>query len=106
MPDSADISNAAIRLQSALTALEESVSPLLAKVSRLEKAAGDSQAFTEDRARLASELDLAKSENEKLAEQSERYQNREAEFQRLADATTQELDRVIADVERALAKGA
>jgi len=99
MTDSADMTEAAKRLQTALASLEGSLSPLLAKVSRLEKTAGDAQAFSEDRARLASELDLAKSENAK-------YLSREAEFARLADTTTQELDRVIADVERALGTGA
>jgi len=99
MSDSADMSNAAKRLQEALTTLEGSLSPLLAKVTHLEKTAGDSEAFSEDRARLASELDVAKSQNEHLTA-------REAEFNRLADETTQELDRVIADVERALNKGA
>ncbi|MEP1231086.1 MAG: DUF4164 family protein [Litorimonas sp.] len=99
MTDSADMANAAKRLERALAGLEGSLSPLLSKVARLEKTAVDSQAFTEDRSRLATELDVAKSQNEK-------YMAREAEFNRLADVTTQELDRVIADVQRALEKGA
>jgi len=99
MTDSVDMNTAAKRLQTALTTLEGSLSPLLSKVSRLEKAAVDSEAFSEDRARLASELDLAKSQNEQFAA-------RETEFNRLATETTQELDRVIADVQRALDKGA
>lgn len=99
MTDSADMNQAAKQLQTALSKLEGSLSPLLSKVSRLEKTAQDAQAFTEDRSRLASELDLAKSQNEQLMA-------RDAEFNRLADATTQEIDRVIADVQRALDIGA
>ena len=106
MTDSADINTAAKRLQTALPTLEGSVSPLLSKVIRLEQAATDSEAFSEDRARLASELDVAKSENEQFAAREQQYQSREAEFNRLASETTQELDRVIADVQRALDKGA
>ena len=102
MSDSADMSEAAKRLQTALTTLEGSLSPLLAKVSRLEKTANDSQAFNADRARLASELDLAKSQNEQFAARAAQHDSREREFNRLADETTQELDRVIADVQRAL----
>jgi len=99
MTDSADMTDAAKRLQAALTTLEGSLSPLLSKVTQLEKVAADSQAFTQDRSRLAAELDVVKSQNEKLMA-------RDAEFNRLADATTQEIDRVIADVHRALDKGA
>ncbi len=102
MSDSADMSEAAKRLQTALSTLEGSLSPLLAKVSRLEKTANDSQAFNEDRARLASELDMAKSQNEQFEARAAAHDSRELEFNRLAEATTQELDRVIADVQRVL----
>jgi len=99
MSDGVDMNEAAKALQTALSKLEGSLSSLLSKVSRLEKAEQDGQAFSEDRARLASELDLAKSQNEQ-------HQAREAEFSALAAQTTQELDRVIADVQRALQAGA
>ncbi|WP_371395792.1 DUF4164 family protein [Fretibacter rubidus] len=97
MNDSVDIKTAADRLQSALKSLEGELSPLLDKVSKLERIAREAESFETDRAALASSLDQAKSREAE-------FTAREAEFTKLADATTQELDTVIRQVQKALAK--
>ena len=95
MNDSADIKTAADRLQLALRSLEESLSPLLDKMSRLETEAKEAEIMNEDRAELAAKLDDSKAKEEG-------YAAREKEFNALADETTQELDRVIRQVRTAM----
>lgn len=104
MTDSADISDAAKRLQLALSKLEGKLDPILSKVARLEAQTQEASVFTQDRARLASELDEAKSKNEQFATRIETAAAREIEFAQLAEVTTQEIERVINDVERALGR--
>ena len=98
MNDSADIKTAADKLQSALRALEGSLTPLLDKVSRLEAEAKEAETMGADRADLAAKLDASKANEE-------RFTVREKEFNALADETTQELDRVIRQVRTALGEG-
>lgn len=98
MNDSADIKTAADKLQSALRALEGSLSPLLDKVNRLESEAKETETMSIDRANLAAKLDESTAKEES-------YAAREKEFNVLADETTQELDRVIRQVRTALGEG-
>lgn len=95
MTESADIKIAADRLQRALRSLEESLEPMVQKISSLEKEAAESGDFQSDRAELASQLDAA-------AAKEKQYQAREAEFAALAEETTEELDRVIRQVKHVL----
>lgn len=95
MNDSADIKIAIDRLQEALQKLETSIDPLLQKVSDLEKIASESEGFNADRAQLAQKLDMS-------AAREKAFEARELEFAALAKDTTQELDRVIGQVRRAL----
>ena len=95
MNDSADMKMAADRLQNALRSLEGALDPLLERVSVLEAEAKETATLSEDRAALASQLDEAKAK-------SESFDAREKEFNRLADETTAELDRVIRQVREAL----
>lgn len=95
MNDSADIKIAIDRLQGALQKLEASIDPLLQKVSDLEKIAVESEGFSADRAQLAQQLDAS-------AAREKAFEAREIEFSTLAKDTTQELDRVIGQVRRAL----
>lgn len=95
MNDSADIKEAADRLQSALGKLGGSIDSLLNKVSRLEAIKKESDSMSADRAALAAKLDTSYAkEKDFLA--------REKEFGALAEETTQELDRVIKQVRMAL----
>ena len=95
MNDSADIKMAIDRLQQALQKLESSIDPLLTKVTKLEKVAAESEDFNSDRAELAQKLDAS-------AARAKEFEAREAEFADLAEDTTQELERVIAQVRQAL----
>ena len=98
MNDSADIKMAANRLQQALRTLEGSLNPLLERVSRLESSARETETLKQDRVSMAADLDNAKAREQSFAA-------REAEFNALADETTQELDRVIRQVRGALEEG-
>lgn len=69
------------------------------RLQKLEKASGDNEAFSDDRARLARELDTAKANEATLLA-------REKEFTLLADETMQELDAVISQVRDTLGHGA
>ncbi len=95
MSDSADMKEAADKLNRALANLEAALDPMVADLARLRKVESESENFVEDRAKLAQQLD-----NAKAREAS--YNDREAEFQRLADETTGELDKVIAKVQSVL----
>ena len=91
MNDSADITQASERLQSALSQLVKSLDPLLSRVSQLEAAVSEGQQFNEDRARLARELDTAQADLTNLT-------NREASIQQLASETRQALDHTITEI--------
>ena len=105
MSDSADMIAAALRLTQAVDVLEAQVEPLLSKISDLESQLGESQAFTEDRTKLAAALDAAEAKNAQHAQSADDFAAREAEFKRLAAQTTEQLDRIINDVTRVLSKG-
>lgn len=99
MNDSADmkttgLSDAASALQSALSALEGALDHMLARLDQLETKAKETEGFTEDRARLAAELDTA----------LEARQQREAEFETLSKRTREELDLTIAALKDALSE--
>ena len=97
MTNSTTVKDAADRLQRALKNLEASLEPLVARVSTLEQRNVDAKNSEADRAKLAGQLDNLQAENESL-------KSREQEFSKLAGETTQELDTVISEVLRALAK--
>jgi len=93
------IKDAADRLQRALKNLENSLDPLVDKISSLQQQNADAKDNDADRARLAGELDALQAEHDSL-------KSREAEFSKLAGETTQELDAVISEVLRVLGDGA
>ncbi len=95
MSDSADIAGAAEKLNAALQNLEAALDPMLSDLARLKKVESESENFVADRAKLAQELDDAKAREGSL-------KDREADFQRLADETTAELDQVISKVQSVL----
>jgi len=95
MSDSADMKQAADRLNAALMELEEALNPMVADLVRLRKVESESESFAEDRTRLANELDESKAKEA-------HFSDREIEFRRLADETTAELDQVIAKVQNVL----
>ena len=97
MNDSADIENASKRLQSALSLLIKKLDPLLERVSQLETAVNEGKQFNEDRARLARELDEAKSNLAVTAA-------RETSISQLAAKTRQELDDTIRDIQDMIKK--
>lgn len=99
MSDSADIKMAAQSLQSALKTLEGAIDPFLSKYSRLKAESTESESFSQDRARLASELDDVKSEKEDL---EKKVASREKEFASVAAESTQEINSVIKTVQTAL----
>ncbi|MBL4870160.1 MAG: DUF4164 family protein [Robiginitomaculum sp.] len=82
---------AADRLVRALSSLEQSLEPMIARMSELEKGSEDSKTFEQDRARLASDLDDAQA-------REKNYKDREAEMSALAHETTAEMDSVISQV--------
>jgi uncharacterized protein YdeI (YjbR/CyaY-like superfamily) len=97
MNDSADmkqatLKDAALALQTAVAALEKSLDPMLGKLARLETKAREAEGFSEDRVRLAAELDDA----------LEARRVREAEFETLSKQTRAELDMTIAALQQAL----
>lgn len=99
MNDSADmkqatLKDAALALQTAVAALEKSLDPMLGKLARLETTAREAEGFSEDRVRLAAELDEA----------LEARRVREAEFETLSKQTRAELDLTIAALQQALAQ--
>ncbi|MEE9272986.1 MAG: hypothetical protein V3U57_06960 [Robiginitomaculum sp.] len=96
------VKEAANRLQIALKSLEVNLNPLVIRVQKLEREAGDAQILTKnfesDRMRLAAKLDSAKAREKE-------YIEREKEFSTLAEETTREMDTVIATVMQALEDG-
>ena len=101
MNDSADINSAKVALTESLDSLEAGVAQLLSRMQTLEASAKDSDAFREDRVKLAGELD-------EMAAQAETARNRlaerEAEFSKLTQDSEAELDRVMTLVRGALEK--
>ena len=101
MNDSADIKSAKVALTESLDSLEAGVAQLLSRMQTLEASAKDSDAFREDRVKLAGELD-------EMAAQAETARNRlaerEAEFSKLTQDSEAELDRVMTLVRGALEK--
>lgn len=99
MNDSADIKSASIALTESVDSLEEGVAQLLSRMQALEASAKDSDAFREDRVKLAGQLD-------EMAAQAETARNklaaREAEFAKLTEDSEAELDRVMTIVRGAL----
>ena len=99
MNDSADIKSASIALTDSVDSLEEGVAQLLSRMQALEASAKDSDAFREDRVKLAGQLD-------EMAAQAETARNklasREAEFAKLTEDSEAELDRVMTIVRGAL----
>lgn len=90
MNDSADmkragLADAADSLQRALGALEKALDPMIARLDALETKARESEGLSEDRAKLAAQLDEA----------LEARRQREAEFQALSEQTRTELDQTI-----------
>jgi methyl-accepting chemotaxis protein len=99
MNDSADIKAAAESLNAALEKLEQAINPVLSNYQDLKSQNAESESFAQDRARLASELDSAKAEQEKVMAH---MTAREKELDILANETTQELERVIRHVQVAM----
>ena len=99
MNDSADIESAKAALENSVVSLEAGVKQLLSRMKTLEAGANDSEAFREDRAKLAGQLD-------EMAAQAEAAQNRlaqrEAEFTKLTQDSEAELDQVMNVVRGAL----
>lgn len=99
MNDSADIKSAKAALDNSVDSLEAGVKQLLSRMKTLEASANDSDAFREDRAKLAGQLD-------EMAAQAEaatgRLNAREAEFTKLTQDSEAELDRVMTVVRGAL----
>lgn len=86
------LKDAALALQTALAALEQSLDPLLSRLARSEQKAQEADAFGEDRARLAQQLDDA----------LEAKRVRDAEFKTLSEQTREELDLTIATLKDVL----
>jgi cytochrome c556 len=99
MNDSADIKSSAAALDTAVDSLERALSPILGRIRTLELASQDHDAFREDRAKLAAELDKVSAEAQDRAAS---FQSREAEFNRLATQTEAELERAITEFTAAM----
>ena len=99
MNDSADIESATVALSDSVDNLEAGIAQLLTKMKTLEAGAQDSDAFREDRVKLAGQLD-------EMAAQAEaatpKLNAREAEFAKLTQESEAELDRAMMIVRRAL----
>lgn len=98
MNDSADMKqptlrDAALALQSAIASLETSLDPMVGKLAHLETKAREAEGLSEDRVRLAGQLDEA----------LEARRLREVEFAALSKQTRAELDMTIAALQQALA---
>lgn len=99
MNDSADIKSAMAALDNSVESLEAGIGKLLSRMRTLEADANDNEAFREDRAKLAGQLD-------EMAAQAEAAKNqlasREAEFAKLTQESEAELERVMTIVRGAL----
>ena len=99
------VAQAAIRLQEALKSLEGALTPMASRLRQLETVSEDSTLLQEDRARLARELDEAKSASTVSDAQRAEWAQKEQEFSELAGETMAELDAVIRQVQHALSQG-
>ncbi len=99
MNDSADIQSAKAALDNSIESLESGVSKLLSRMKTLEAGANDSEAFREDRAKLAGQLDEMAAQAEAA---TQRLKAREADFEKLTRDSEAELDRVMNVVRGAL----
>lgn len=99
MNDSADIKSAKQALDVAIDSLETSLGQILSRMKTLEASANDSDAFREDRAKLAGQLDEMAAEAEAA---KQRLTSREAEFTKITQDSEAELDRVMQVVRGAL----
>jgi len=102
----ADLKSAGMALDQAVDSLEAALSPVLSRMNALESQLKDSDAFREDRVKLASELDRVSADAQAQAQKFESaaqdfearaqsFEAREAEFDRLAAQTEAELERAI-----------
>lgn len=99
MNDSADIKSATAALADSIDSLESGVAQLLSRMQALEAGAKDSDAFREDRAKLAGQLDEVAAQAEMARH---KLASREAEFTALTQDSEAELDRVMNIVRGAL----
>jgi len=82
-----------------LESLETGLGQIMSRIKTLEASANDSDAFREDRAKLAGQLDEMAAEAEAA---KEKLTSREAEFNQLTQQSEAELDRIIGVVKGAL----
>jgi len=99
MNDSVDMKSAKQALNQAVDALEASLSDIMTKMNTLEASANDSEAFREDRVKLAGQLDEMAAAAETAKNQ---LATREAEFIKITQDSEAELDRVMNVVRGAL----
>ena len=99
MNDSADIHSAKAALDTSVDSLEVGIANLLSRMKTLEAGANDSEAFREDRVKLAGQLDEMAAQAEAA---TQRLNAREAEFTKLTRDSEAELDRVMTVVRGAL----
>ncbi len=97
MNDSADINLASERLRIALSELVKNLEPILDRVARLEAAVEEGRQFSEDRSRLAQDLDASQANLAIVTA-------REAKISQLASKTRAELDSAIQDIQALLGK--
>ncbi|MEM7727960.1 MAG: DUF4164 family protein [Pseudomonadota bacterium] len=91
-----DVAAAARALSAALDGLDAALGPVLAKTARLETRMREADAMTEDRGRLAAQLDEA----------LEARRLREAEFEDLSRQTREEIDLTIQALKQAMSSQA
>lgn len=99
MNDSADIESAKAALGHSVESLETGIAKLLSKMQSLEAGAKDSDAFREDRVKLAGQLDEMAAQAETA---TQKLATREAEFVQLTQESEAELDRAMTIVRKAL----
>ena len=113
MHDSVDIKSAKLALDDAIDSLETAISPILKRIKALEATAGDTEAFKEDRVKLAAQLDemaaktedavaQAEAETKKAEQAVAELSRREKEFATLARESEVELDQVMSIVRKAM----
>ena len=99
MNDSADIKSATASLTESVDSMETGIAQLLSRMETLEAGAKDSDAFREDRVKLAGQLDEMAAQAEAAKTQ---LAAREAEFSKLTQDSEAELERVMTMVRGAL----
>ncbi|GGX70446.1 hypothetical protein GCM10011309_20670 [Litorimonas cladophorae] len=99
MNDSADMKSAEAELDRAVDSLEVGIDALLLRMQKLETGAQDSDAFRQDRVKLAAQLDEMAADAQAA---KDRLAAREAEFAKLTQDSEAELDRVMTVVRGAL----